>query len=658
MCGIAGVIWSDPQRPGALGEVDAMCRMLYHRGPDDGGTYVDGAVVLGHRRLSIIDLSIGGHQPMVSADGSLVIVYNGEIYNFVELRRELEEAGRIFRSDSDTEVILHAYARWGADCVSHFNGMWAFALFDRRTRQIILSRDRFGIKPLYYYHGQGVFAFASEIKGLLAGFPRLRQVNHAMVYHFLPSGALDDGTETFFKDIYSVPAATNMRLDIESFSIATETFWSLDRDVFQLRWCRNDPVETMRHLLGSSVSVHMRSDVPVGTCLSGGLDSSALVGTMQTLRDDPVHTFSGLYPDRDCDESHWVDAVESHTGCRGNHIRPQPNGDLLADLQSITWHQDEPTAGPGLYTQYHVMKRARADVKVILDGQGGDELFAGYLPYLALRANDLLAGSGRTRLSGYLLCARIARHAGVATLSGIAESALVRITIQALKKARALWGRIKVPEAEPPFFHPGLAAHNAASGPIIRVREKRYSDTLSDTLYWHLVQQSIPALLHYEDRNSMAFSLEARVPYLDHRIVEFALGLDPAHKIRNGWTKWVLRKAAEPVLPQSVAWRRSKLGYPTPFARWLRQMPNSAQLYDVLFSRSFIEREMMERRSLEFYWKQHQTGAADRSWLIYRCVTLELWHRQLIDELAPYSAVPMPNSVQPVTITGPQLASA
>jgi asparagine synthase (glutamine-hydrolysing) len=227
-----------------------------------------------------------------------------------------------------------------------------------------------------------------------------------------------------------------------------------------------------------------------------------------------------------------------------------------------------------------------------------------------------------------------------------------------MKQARAVWSRIKVPEAEPPFFHPGLAARRAAGQPVIGHRDKQYPDTLSDTLYWHLVQQSIPALLHYEDRNSMAFSIEARVPYLDHRIVEFALGLDPAYKIRNSWTKWVLRKAAEPVLPDCVTWRRSKLGYPTPFARWMRQMPNSAQLYDVLFSRSFIERELMERRSLEFYWKQHQTGAADRSWLIYRCVTLELWHRQFIDELAPYSAVPMSSSVQPVTISGPQLASA
>jgi asparagine synthase (glutamine-hydrolysing) len=658
MCAIAGVIWSDPQRPGAVAEVDAMCQILYHRGPDDDGAYVDGAVALGHRRLSIIDLSVGGHQPMVSGDGSLVVVYNGEIYNFVELRRELEAAGRVFRSDSDTEVILHAYDVWGRDCVRRFNGMWAFALYDRRKRQVFLSRDRFGIKPLYYYHDRGMFAFASEIKGLLAGFPRLRQVNHAMVYHFLPSGALDDGPETFFKDVYSVPAATNIRLDLDKFTIDTETFWSLDRDAFRLRWCQSDPVETMRHLLQSAVAVHMRSDVPVGTCLSGGLDSSALVGTMQTLRDDPVHTFSGLYPDRDCDESFWVEAVERHTGCRGNHIRPQPDGDLLADLQSITWHQDEPTAGPGLYTQFHVMKRARADVKVILDGQGGDELFAGYLPYLALRANDLLAGESGTRLAGYRLCASMARHTNLPTLAGITGSPLLSTAIGAVKQAGAVWSRVKVPETEPPFFHTGLAARNAAGRPVIRERDKRYPDTLSDTLYWHLVQQSIPALLHYEDRNSMAYSIEARVPYLDHRIVEFALGLDPAYKIRNGWTKWVLRKAAEPVLPEHVAWRRSKLGYPTPFARWLRRMPNNAQLHDVLFSRSFIERELMERRSLEFYWKQHQTGVADRSWLIYRCVTLELWHRQFIDDLVPYSAMPAPASVQRATTTGPQLASA
>lgn len=617
-----------------------MAHALHHRGPDDGGFLLDGAVALAHRRLSIIDLTEGGHQPMLTADRRHAIVFNGEIYNFVELREELVSLGCRFLTQSDTEVILHAYRVWGRACVERFNGMWAFALLDRASGEVFLSRDRFGIKPLYYVHDERRFAFASEIKGLLAGLPELRRASDAMVHHFMPSGALDDGEETFFEGVRSLPAAHNMVLRLDGFQAPTRRYWDVDREAFAKRWIDGDPVERLRGLLDSSVALHMRSDVPVGTCLSGGVDSSALVCLMSKQRSDPIHTFSGLYPDRDCDELPWVEAVRKQTGCIGNDVRPVPNGDLLDDLRRITWHQDEPSAGPGLYTQFHVMRRARQDVKVILDGQGGDELFAGYMPYLAIRSNDLFAQQGMgANLEAWRLVASMARHTNMATLAGVGKVAPLTRAVNGAR--RVLSGSAGKSGSEPPFFHPALAAR-AAGRELQRERPVKFPDGLSDTLYWHLVQQSIPALLHYEDRNSMAFSIEARVPFLDHRVVEFALGLDASWKIRDTWTKWVLRKSVSDIVPSEVAWRRSKLGYPTPFARWLREPPDRDMVRDVLFSRSFLDREVMTRESLEFYWNQHQSGAADRSWLLYRCLTLELWYRMFIDSFEPCTAMPAP----------------
>ncbi len=639
MCGIAGVVWKDPLRPPAEAAVTAMADILYHRGPDDGDVYLEGPVALAHRRLSIIDLTEAGRQPMASRDGSLVIVYNGEIYNYLELRDELRQLGRVFSTETDTEVILEAYKQWGADCVSRFNGMWALALFDRGRREVFLSRDRFGIKPLYYVCDAQRFAFASEIKGLLAAFPELRRTNLPMVHYFLPSGALDDGPETFFADVLSLPPAHNAVFRLRDGDLRQWRYWDLELEEFRDRWGRSDPVATLRELLTSSVALHMRSDVPVGTCLSGGIDSSALVCLMAGQRRDPPHTFSGLYPDPDCNEEKWVSAVLAHTGALGASVRPEPGDHLIDDLNRITWHQDEPTAGPGLYTQFHVMRRAAQDVKVILDGQGGDELFAGYLPYLPLRIQDLLAtGDRASQLRAYRLAAGVLRHWGRGALGGAFQLPLY----QAIRKAISVLRRRAVPvfaaAGEPPFFHPSLTA-NAAGREIERRRPVRFPDRLSDTLYWHLVQQSIPALLHYEDRNSMAYSIEARVPFLDYRIVEFALGLDPKYKIRDSWTKWVLRAAMAPAMPKTVTWRRSKLGYPTPFARWLREEPHRQQFHDLLFSRSLRQRELMTEESIGFYWGQHQSGAADRSWLLYRLATVELWHRQFIDRWAPAPAV-------------------
>jgi asparagine synthase (glutamine-hydrolysing) len=634
MCGIAGKIWRECNRRGDEAAVWTMNAAQAHRGPDGEGYYVDGPLALGHRRLAILDLSSSGHQPMASHDGQYVIVFNGEIYNYIELRRELEQHGRHFRSGSDTEVILEAYHQWGADCVTRFNGMWAFALYDRTAQRVFLSRDRFGIKPFYYLHRSDCLAFASEIKALLAAFPEERKVNRAVIRRFLPSGRFDDSPETFLSNIVNLPAAHHATYDLHTGHLSIARYWDLDGNVLRERSSGTDPVETLYELLQSAVKLHLRSDVPVGTCLSGGLDSSTIVALMSRQLGHPVHTFSGLYDDADCAEEEYVNLVNAHVCARPHPIYPEP-GDLFDDLATITWHQDEPSAGPGLYTQFHVMRAAHGTVKVILDGQGGDELFAGYLPYLTWHLHDLLDEGGLFhRAQAMMLAAQIVRHWGAGYL-GDAAGRLFGSPVAHL--GRRIW-RSRRATLPVPLLHPALV-HEAGD---TDQWQPRFGSRLQDLLYRDLVQQSIPALLHYEDRNSMAYSLEARVPLLDYRIVEFALSLDARFKIHGSWTKWVLRKAAARVLPHAVAWRRGKLGYPTPFARWLRQEKHRQPVLDLLFSPSFRDRELVNVAALRALWEQHQAGM-DHSWVLYRCLTLEMWQRMYIDHWQPHVAVPCVN---------------
>lgn len=635
MCGLAGYIWKDRDRPANSDAVREMTDIMIHRGPDDEGYWSKGPVALGHRRLSIIDLSPAGRQPMIGGAGRYVVVYNGEIYNYLELRLELEDNWR-FTTDTDTEVLIAAYERWGYDCVRHFNGMWSFALYDLEEGKIFFSRDRFGIKPFYYADRPGCFIFSSEIKAILKVAPEVRKANEPVIHHFLPSGVHDDGPETFFKEVYQLQPAHNAVYDLSNSAFREWRYWDLDQEAFRDKWLSGDPVEKLYELLESSVRLHMRSDVPVGTCLSGGVDSSTIVGLMSRLRNEPVHTFSGLYEDRFCDESEYTRAVNARADTIPCPVRPEPDGNLLEDLRGITWHQDEPSAGPGLYTQYHVMKRASGEVKVILDGQGGDELFAGYIPYFFPHLKDLTGAGPGGLLKAVLTSAAIIRYWGAELASGSLTrpglgKMVRRVTPEYLGNHLQ-----KALDGSPGIFH-GSFLDRVNNETVRRTPLPRMSSRLNQALYYAITVSSLRALLRYEDRNSMAYSIEARVPLLDYRIVEFALALDSDYKIRGSWTKWVLRKAAERVIPEKVAWRRSKMGYPTPFARWLRKDTEKEQIEGVLLSKSFREREIVPDRSINYYWKSHQAGR-DYSWLLYRLISLELWHQHFIDDLKPNPA--------------------
>ncbi len=632
MCGITGILNLSGEAVDAA-VLRRMNDVLAYRGPDDSGVYVDRNVGLGHRRLSIIDLSPTGHQPMTNEDGTIWLVFNGEIYNYLELIPVLQEKGHHFKSRSDSEVILHAYEEWGERCVERFNGMWAFAIWDAKASKLFLSRDRFGVKPLYYYAAPGRFYFASEIKSLLVAAPEARQPNYPYLYHFLPSGALDDGEDTFFQDVKQLLPAHSLIVQKSGRQIVN--YWRYDPEATRKRYQYSCPEETLRELLFDSVRLRLRSDVPVGTCLSGGLDSSSIVCLASQILDHPIKTFSCLYDDNECNERPFVDAVNVHAQTDAYPVCPSGQ-DLFDVFPKLVWHQDEPTAGPGLYSQWHVMAAAHGKVKVLLDGQGGDELLAGYFTYfdayLSCLIQDLIRTKQPIYLSSFLSAIREIRSVtNQPILSQQLQRYLPGRLTSLVRRATGLVKRVD-PMAlivAPPVIHDDLKGL-VKGREIVRDQPRQFDNELNDLLYWHLVRQSIPALLHYEDRNSMAFSIEARTPFLDYRLVEFCLGLPYDVKMKNGVTKHVLRQAMKRDLPSAVRDRKDKKGYPTPMARWFREGAQ-AQLKEILYSKQTADRKIFNMDGIRFNVERHCEGKVDASWQIYRWVTTELWFRTFID---------------------------
>lgn len=625
MCGIAG-IWYTDGRPVDEAALRRMIAAQRHRGPDGEGYYCVGAVGLGHARLRIIDLSPAAAQPMTNEDGTLWLTYNGEIYNYLELTAELRALGHTFRSRSDSEVILHAYEQWGERCVERFNGMWAFALWDERRRVLWCSRDRFGVKPFYYLWDGQVFACASEIKALLAFQPEARRPSYPYLLHFLTSGLFDDGSETAFAPVKSLPPAHSLTL--RDGVLRLSRHW----DYHPARRANYDygaPEATFRDLLTDAVRLRLlRSDVPVGTCLSGGLDSSAIVALSARLIDVPVRTFSAIYEEPEANEAAYVAIVNERCRAVPHLVQPRP-ADFFDVLPHIVWHQDEPTAGPGLYSQWHVMQRAHGVVTVLLDGQGSDELLGGYHhffgPYLATVLRRALRGE-RAAWPRLLADAR-----AIAALAGRSQ-VLAALKPYVPGPLRMLYRTWRGTEASSDV-HPELRAL-VGQQTIRRSYERRFADPLDDALYWSVVSTSIPGLLHYEDRNSMAFGLEARVPFLDYRLVEFCLGLPFDDKIRGATTKHLLRRALRGVVPDAVLDRRDKKGYPTPLARWLRG-PLRTAVADRLLGSRLRQRGILRPEAVEQKLAAHVAGQHDYSWEIWRWLTLEAWFEQFIDRFEP-----------------------
>ena len=528
-----------------------MTDAVAHRGPDGKGYYFGPNFAFGHRRLSILDLSEHGLQPMAYR-GRLQLIFNGEIYNYIEIRGELEKLGHRFESGTDTEVILGAYAEWGPACCARFNGMWAFALFDAERNRIVLARDRFGVKPLYYSDTPGHLAFGSEIKQLLPLQHAVR-ANREVVVKALLTSIDGDDEQTYFAGIASFPQGHFGVYDLGSNTLGISRYYELRADESAGHLSRPEAVARFRDLFADSIRLRLRSDVRVGTCLSGGLDSSAISGVASRLYHASGHArFIGIHAksiDAETDESRFARLAAEHLEIELHVVEPSV-ADFLETIDDLAYTQEEPFGSASMFMGWHVFRRAsELGCKVMLNGQGGDEVLLGYERYFAafLRSVPLhrMLGEARAQAGNSKLSLKDILLYGL-----YFQSAPVRI--RRLKQRSYLLPEVKESHA----FQE------------IR-RSARSFRSVTDLQLLEVGSLQLPHLLRYEDRNSMRHSIETRLPFLDYRLVEFCLGVAPTFKIHEGWTKHLLREAMADVLPPEIAWRRDKMGFEAPMRSWV-----------------------------------------------------------------------------------------
>jgi asparagine synthase (glutamine-hydrolysing) len=565
MCGLAGVFTLPGFAPheGAAGE---LLRVLAHRGPDDRGVLrrpcAGGEMLLVHRRLSILGLGEQGHQPMSSADGRLHLVFNGEIYNYVELRRELAALGHEFHSGTDTEVLLAAHARWGAAALDRLVGMFAYAVLDTADETLFLARDPFGIKPLYHASVAGGLAFASEPGALLALPGVDRRAEPQRAYDYLRFGITDHGAATLFAAVRQLPAGHHATVRLrDGARVEPVPYWSAAPGP-TLEIGFGEAAARLRELLLESISLHLRSDVPVGAALSGGIDSSSIVAMMRHLEPGlDLHTISYVADDPALSEERWIDLAAGAAGAAVHKTRATPD-ELMRDLDALISVQGEPFGSTSIYAQYRVFQLAAArGLKVMLDGQGADEIFAGYRPYVASRAASLLR---QGRFGDAWALARAARRRGShGAVELLAHTAGSLVPPGGQEVLRRLSGQAAAPAWLRMGWFAERGVHTAPPG------YEGGRDVLRAQLVDSLTRMSVPHLLRYEDRNSMAFSIESRVPFLTPALVSFVLALPERHLVApDGTSKAVLRAAMRGLVPDAILDRRDKIGFATPEHRW------------------------------------------------------------------------------------------
>jgi asparagine synthase (glutamine-hydrolysing) len=615
VCGFVGVI--DFAAGVDEGRVARMSELIVHRGPDDYGSYGEPGVALAARRLAIIDLSSAGRQPFVDEGGRYRLLFNGELYNYVELRRELRARGRSFRSATDTEVVLASFIEWGDACVNRFNGMWAIAIWDSLERRLFCSRDRFGEKPLYYRLDGAQLTFASELKAFRADAGRLR-VNSRMARDYLAHGLIDHGAETFFDGINQLRPAHSMAFSQEGLQVTR--YWSLEP-----KDAPAEPVQALRELLLDSIRLRLRSDVPLGTCLSGGLDSSAIASGAAYLRGSAItragpgafKTFTSFFDEPELDERPFAEAVVRSIDGEG-HFVSYSDRDLVGVLPAIVDAQDEPFRSTSITAQWFLMRAAHTEgVKVMLDGQGGDELFAGYLGHLGYFFAYLLLEGRLKKLAAEVIAHRRVR--------GLSPEQIVAALVRPFVPASIAWGVRARANGARSLLGPALR-HEPFAPPS---SDCAFNDRFRRQLHL-VITTRLPELLHYEDRNSMAHSLEARVPFLDHRIAELAFSLAADYVIRNGNTKMILRDALVDLLPEPVRRRTSKLGFNTPEGQWLRGSLGLVAS-DVFESRSILERGLVDVRAARTRLQRHRLRQVSAGSELWRALNLELWARAFLD---------------------------
>ncbi len=587
-------------------------------------------LAFGHRRLAIIDLSPAGHQPMCNEDGTIWIIYNGEIYNYLELRKELKGKGYRFITNTDTEVILYSYQEWGHKCLNRFNGMWSFAIWDARKTELFCSRDRFGVKPFYYFFDDNTFAFASEIKALLLCPFIVKKANDKTIYFYLSMGISDGKSETFFENI--------RQLEPGQYAIVKETGLELKR-YYTLAYnpelgkysepSLQEYSQEFVALLKDAVRVRLRSDVSVGSCLSGGLDSSAIVCIINKFLMgkwlDEVNigkqqrTFSSCFEHEAFDERKFIEEITSITNTSAYYVFPSGE-QMWQELDSLVWQQEEPFGSTSIYAQWNVMRLAQQNnVKVLLDGQGGDELLGGYHTYFTVYlANLILNIQGNAFLKEFKMLV------SDKVPSLYIFSSLLLPLYNLIPPTLRTFVRSKIIRSQ---------NRSLINKSLLKKYQHDYTmkveTNLQKALWKSETGHGLRELLRYEDKNSMAFSIEARTPFIDYRLVELVFSIPGCYKIHNGWTKYLLRDSTKGLLPEKVRWRRDKMGFPTPEKIWLKESRNKIKNIfassDSLMSEQYLDRKVI-LANLDHILDENNVKGFSALW---KPINLELWLRKM-----------------------------
>lgn len=552
MCGISGII-SKYKNAIDESQLKVMNDSIIHRGPDAEGYYFYKNIGFGHRRLSILDLSEQGAQPMHYSNG-YVITYNGEIYNYIELREELKTLGYKFESETDTEVLLASYQEWGNKCVDRLNGMWAFAILDKKKQVIFCSRDRFGIKPFFYHESEKHLFFGSEIKQLLTQIPS-KKANRQVLFDFLYLGYHHHTNETFFEGIHSLAPGYNLVYDLQKNHFDIEQYYKLTIKKEYESLTFESAEKLLSKLLDEAINIRLRSDVKVGTCLSGGMDSSYIASVAAigySLKNKNQFTaITAKSIEKETDESHFAKIVVNHSNLDWKVTQPQKK-DFLKVVDEVINVQEEPFGSPSIIMSYFVMKKAKEEgCIVLLDGQGGDETFLGYDRYYSAYLNQQKGIINK--LKGFL---EISRKSKLSLKEVILYNLYFNnVAVRAIRQRR----RYRYIKKEyNPYLNKGLLTKLAS-----------VNKNVKDLQEFEITKAQLQKLLKFEDRNSMNFSIETRVPFVDYRVVELAYSLPFSYKMHEGWSKYILRKSAKDKLPDEIVWRRNKFGFEAPTKTWL-----------------------------------------------------------------------------------------
>jgi asparagine synthase (glutamine-hydrolysing) len=633
MCGITGVMQFEEGvrvEPEALRQ---MCAAMVHRGPDDEGIYTAGSVGIGMRRLSIVDLA-SGHQPLSNEDGSVWIVFNGEIYNHTSLGEKLRSRGHQYRTHSDTETIIHLYEEYGPDCVQHLRGMFAFAIWDARRQRLFIARDRLGIKPLYYQLTSQRIIFGSEIKVILAFSGSGARFDRAVLPEYLAFGYLSE-EQTFYSGIRKLMPGHWMEVGASG-QVRIERYWDLPVTQDEPPRPESYYIETYRAMLEQAVEGHLMSDVPLGVFLSGGVDSSAVAALMTKIRRAPVETFSVGYTEDAYSELPYARAVAKHLNSLHHEVHVSQQ-DFFDSLPHLIWHEDEPIVWPSSVPLYFVAQLAHERVKVVLTGEGADETLAGYSRYAFTLKNVAW-----DRIYRQIIPEAI--RSGVR--GSIADSAWINATIRRklshtfLARNGDSWASFYFDNFFSAFSESDQAGlltdevlKECAAGTAYRhVQEywEHSSGEMLQRLLYTDIKTYLVELLMKQDNMSMAASVESRVPFLDHPLVEFATNIPQKLQLGGFTGKRILKKAVEDLLPHSILYR-TKLGFPTPWSRWLAG-PQLDVIRKLLLEPRSIDRELFQRSAVERLFEEHRSGYCDHYDRIWRLLNLELWHRVCLEK--------------------------